>query len=189
MAKAIHRHIILIGMPGCGKSTLGAELGRRLGRPYIDTDQQIEQAAGARLQDLLDSRGPEAFAALEEQVGLRVDPDSPGIIATGGSMVYSDAAMEHLARVGLIVFIDVPLERLMQRVGSGHDRGLLNRTDGGLAEMYAERLPLYQRHADITVRLDGGTPADHVEQLLARLDHAPASPSIARGTSAAGSCR
>lgn len=170
MAKAIPRHIILIGMPGCGKSTLGAELGRRLGRPFLDTDRRIEEAAGTRLQDLLDSRGPEAFAELEERIGLQVDPDRPSIVATGGSMVYSAAAMTHLAGIGRIVFIDVPLQRLMQRVGSGRDRGLLNRTDDGLEGMYHERLPLYQRYADLTVRLDGGTPEDHVEHLLALLD-------------------
>jgi shikimate kinase len=159
-------HIILIGMPGSGKSTLGHRLAERLRRPFIDTDALIEQTSGHTLQAYIDQAGPDAFAELEESVGLRLQPQQPSVIATGGSMVYSLPAMQHLRALGRVVFLDVPLPQLHQRVGSGQGRGLLQRGEGGLDALYAERRPLYLRHAHQVVTLDAGDPDQHVEQVL-----------------------
>ena len=155
-------------MPGCGKSTLGRLLARRLGRMFLDTDRLIEAAAGMSLQDYMDRHGPVAFAALEESTALGLAPERPSVIATGGSMIYSGAAMAHLAALGPIIFLDVPLAELEQRVGSGRGRGLLQRGAGGLAALYEERRPLYLRHAGITVPLRRGSVEEQAA-LLERL--------------------
>lgn len=162
--------IILIGMPGCGKSTLGRRLAKRLQRPFIDTDTVIEQTTGHNLQTHIDHAGVDAFAELEQSVGLALQPAHPSVIATGGSMVYSTPAMQHLRALGRVIFLDVPLEQLRQRVGSGQGRGLLQRGPGGLDALYAERRPMYLQHAHQVVALEAGDPDQHVDRVLESLE-------------------
>jgi len=162
--------IILIGMPGCGKSTLGRRLAERLQRPFIDTDGLIEEATGHSLQTHIDHAGVDAFAELEQSVGLELQPARPSVIATGGSMIYSTPAMLHLRMLGRVIFLDVPLEQLRQRVGSGEGRGLLQRGPGGLDALYAERRPLYLQNAHQVLALEEGDPDQHVEIVLAALE-------------------
>ncbi len=162
-------HPIFIGMPGSGKSTLGRAVAKRLGRAFIDTDERMESTTGLSLQTYMDTHGPAAFARLESATGLGLSPSEPTLVATGGSMIYSDEAMAHLARLGPVVFLDVPLEILQARVGCGSDRGLLQRQSGGLSALWEERRPLYLRHADLIVPLEEGDPnaqAEHIARLL-----------------------
>lgn len=142
--------IVLIGMPGAGKSTIGGLLAARRGRPLVDTDHLIELREGESLQSILDRRGYLALRAIEEQVLLAND-FAGQIVATGGSAVYSAAAMAHLKRFGPCVFLDIPLEEITTRVQNLESRGIAGPQGLGLAQVYAERLPLYRRYADMTI--------------------------------------
>jgi len=153
-------NIILIGMPGCGKSTVGVLLAKRLGYRYMDVDLLIQEEAGARLFEILRDKGGDYFAALENRVGASIDA-SRTVIATGGSMVYGEAAMAHLKRIGKVVYLRVPLAELERRVNNFETRGILMRKGQTLADVFAERTPLYERYADITVDCNGGDLTDN----------------------------
>ncbi|MDF1691818.1 MAG: shikimate kinase [Zhongshania sp.] len=142
--------IILIGMPGAGKSTIGAGLASARGLPLVDSDRLIEQNSGQTLQALLDNRGYIALRELEEQV-LLAHNFAGQVVATGGSAVYSAVAMSHLKACGPCVFLDIPLAEIEARVQNFQDRGIAGPAGQSLAAVYAERLPLYQRYADIVV--------------------------------------
>lgn len=160
-------NLILIGMPGSGKTTLGLRLARELERPFLDTDAVIEQQEGRSLQAILDQDGPEALRRAEESV--LVDLRCQGaVIATGGSAVYSQSGMEALGRQGIRIFLDVPCATLRQRVGHGAGRGLLMRPGQTFDTLLEERLPLYRRYADITVNCgDGPEAASHAALIQA----------------------
>lgn len=153
-------NIILIGMPGCGKSTVGVLLAKRLGYRYMDVDLLIQEEAGARLFEILRDKGGDFFAALEDRVGASIDA-SRTVIATGGSMVYGEAAMAHLKRIGKVVYLRVPLAELERRVNNFETRGILMREGQTLADIFTERTPLYERYADITVDCNGGDLTDN----------------------------
>lgn len=142
--------IVLIGMPGAGKSTIGGLLAARRGMPLVDTDHLIELREGESLQSILDRRGYLALRAIEERVLLGNDFTGQ-VVATGGSAVYSAAAMAHLKRFGLCVFLDIPLDEITMRVQNLESRGIAGPPGLGLAQVYAERLPLYRRYADMII--------------------------------------
>ncbi len=148
-------NIILIGMPGCGKSTVGVLLAKRLGYRYIDVDLLIQEAAGKRLFEILRDDGSDRFAALENRIGASIDTTRT-VIATGGSMVYGKEAMTHLKAIGRVVYLRVPLKELERRVANFDTRGILMREGQTLADIYDERTPLYAQYADITVDCDAG---------------------------------
>jgi shikimate kinase len=144
-------NIALIGMPGAGKSTLGVLLAKRLAHAYLDTDLLIQASEGASLHQILASRGVAAFRKAEAQVVLQLECSNT-VIATGGSVVYDDAAMEHLGRIGRRVFLDVPIEQLAQRIGNLDARGVIRRPDQDLVGLLEERRLLYERWADARVQ-------------------------------------
>lgn len=143
-------NIVLIGMPGAGKSTLGVILAKLSARQFVDTDLLIQTSSKKSLQELVDSEGYLALRQAEEEVllGLTI---SNAVIATGGSAVYSHKAMTHLKQDGLLVFLDVPLEVLTQRVRDYTTRGLAKPTEQSFEAMFAERLTLYRSYADLTI--------------------------------------
>jgi len=143
-------NLALIGMPGAGKSTLGVLLAKRTARSFLDTDLLIQKAEGAPLQEIIEKRGVEFFRSVEERVVLGLDGSS-SVIATGGSVVYSQAAMEHLGRLGRRIYLDVPLAELEQRLGNLDQRGVIRGPGQDLEGLLAERRPLYERWADIRV--------------------------------------
>lgn len=145
------RNLILIGMPGSGKSTVGVLLAKRLGMGFVDTDLLIQQETGRSLQDIVDQDGYQVLRQIEEQVllGLSV---TGHVISTGGSAVYSDAAMKHLKQGGTAVFLDIPLPEVMARIGDYSARGISRRPDQTLAELFDERFILYTRYADVTIQ-------------------------------------
>ena len=157
-------NIILIGMPSSGKSTLGVLLAKALGFSFVDTDLIISRRAGDNLQGILNSEGLDYFLALEEEVGSTLDCEYT-VVATGGSMALSKRAMEHLGELGTVVFIDVPLEEIERRVTNITTRGIAFRPHETLADVYAQRLPLYQKYADLTVGT-GGCIEETVERIL-----------------------
>ncbi len=147
-------NIILIGMPGSGKSTVGVILAKQYCKAFLDTDVLIQTRSGKTLQEIVDREGYLALRELEEKVllDLRI---KEAVIATGGSAVYSDRAMAHLKKDGLAVFLDAGLPTLRSRVAYFGSRGLAKRPDQTFEELFTERRPLYQRYADITVACDG----------------------------------
>ena len=149
------RNLVLIGMPGTGKSTVGVLLAKRLGMRFIDTDLMLIERAGETLPKLLASRGVGGFLALEGKVGESLRCERT-VIATGGSMVYSDEAMQNLKAQGLIVWLDTPLDMLKQRIVANADRGIAAAPGVTLESIEAERRPLYKRYADLRLEADDG---------------------------------
>jgi len=147
-------NVALIGMPGAGKSTLGVLLAKRTARSFWDTDLLIQQAEGASLQQIIERLGVDGFRRAEERVVRQLDC-SNCVIATGGSVVYSEAAMEHLGRLGPRIYLDVPLRELERRLGDLDKRGVIRGPGQGLEDLLAERRRLYERWADIRIDCGG----------------------------------
>lgn len=162
------RTISLIGMPGAGKSTVGVLLAKLSGLAFNDTDLEIQVRAGATLQEILDSRGHVALRALEEEVLLAV-PLENSVIATGGSVVYSDRIMQRLKRAGPVVYLDLPLATLEARVHAAPPRGIASDAGCSYAEVFRERTPLYRRYADVTIAAEGRDAQTVATEILARL--------------------
>jgi len=145
---------VLIGMPGAGKSTVGVLLAKALGMPYVDTDLLIQASEGRLLQDIIDSGGIGEFLKVEENVVLSLNVRRY-VIATGGSVVYSSGAMEHLRRDGFVIYLRLPLEQVEERIRNITTRGIAMRKGQNLREVYEERTPLYRKYADINVDCSG----------------------------------
>lgn len=148
------QNLVLIGMPGSGKSTVGVLLAKRLGMGFVDTDLLIQEQAGRTLQDIVDQDGYQALRQIEEQVLLALDVQHQ-IISTGGSAVYSAAAMAHLKANSRVVFLDIPLLLVIERIGDYSVRGISRRPDQSLGQLFEERYQLYTRYADLTVSGQG----------------------------------
>lgn len=148
--KEIKSNIILIGMPGSGKSTVGVILAKLTSCGFIDTDVLIQTAEGRSLQEIVDTDGYMSLRKIEQELLLRLDC-CHHVIATGGSAVYSHTAMEHVKRAGLVVFLDVDIGTLELRIRDFESRGLAKRPDQTFADLFRERHPLYRKYADITV--------------------------------------
>mgnify|MGYP000566119081 CR=1 FL=1 len=148
------QNVVLIGMPGAGKSTAGVLLAKALSRSFIDTDVYLQAREGRRLQDIIDTDGLDRFRAIEENYILSLDCRGH-VVATGGSVVYSDRAMSHLRRSGPIVYLYLPLEPLYARVTNLDSRGVVMAPGQTFAELFDERQPLYAKHADITIPCEG----------------------------------
>ena len=159
----------LIGMPGAGKSTVGVILAKRTGLRFCDTDLDIQVHEGSTLQDILEQHGYEYLRAVEQEVLLAIDLEH-AIIATGGSVVYSQPAIARLGAAGPVVYLAVDLPVLEQRVNSAPLRGIASSNQQSFADVYAERAPLYQRYADITVDASNGTAEQIATQILQQLN-------------------
>ncbi len=162
------RNIVLIGMAGAGKSTVGVLLAKALSRTFIDTDLLIQAAEGRRLQEILDAQGLEAFRAIEARHALAVDARD-AVIATGGSVVYSEAAMAHLKRGGVAVYLKLNPGVLEARVKEADPRGLAIAPGQTFRELYDERRPLYERYADITIDCTGLSHEEVVRRIAGTL--------------------
>lgn len=162
-------NLILIGMPACGKSTMGVVLAKTLGMSFIDTDLLIQQEEGEKLQKIIDERGMEAFLAIEERVLSQVKADN-AVISTGGSAVYSKTAMEHLKSIGKIVYICLSLEEIQRRLKNIKTRGIAMKPGETLEDLYNKRVPLYEQYADITLQSEGLGIESSIERLMELLD-------------------
>lgn len=165
-----HDNITLIGMPGAGKSTLGVVLAKKLGFRFCDTDLIIQEGTDKLLSELIAERGIEGFIELENELvaGLQCEHH---IIATGGSVVYGEDAMNNLRSLGCIVFIDIGLDELRTRLRKDlMERGVVIRQGSTLEDLYTERHPLYERYADIVVNTDGLSTLESIEALVAALE-------------------
>lgn len=163
------RNLTLIGMPGSGKSTVGVLLAKALGFQFLDVDLLIQQREGALLQDILDRRGIEPFLDAEE-AAVRSLSCTRTVIAPGGSAVCREAAMAHLRALGKVVYLQVPLAELERRVDNITTRGIAMAPGQTLADVFAQREPLYRRYADLTVDIGAGRSLeDTVAAVLAGL--------------------
>jgi shikimate kinase len=160
------RNVILIGMPGVGKSTVGVLAAKRLGFAFIDTDIYIQVREGRSLQELIRTHGADEFCRIEETHILTIAVDSH-VIAPGGSVVYRPNAMAHLKANGVAVHLDISVERLKRRLDDVDARGVVIGPGQTIESLYAERRPLYLQHADATVATDGLTPDQVVARVLA----------------------
>lgn len=173
-------NVVLIGMPGAGKSTVGVLLAKRLGLGFLDTDLLIQVLAGARLQEIVDAGGHRELRRLEEQAILGLDVRG-AVIATGGSAVYSARAMAHLARGGTLVHLRARLGLLESRIDDLDRRGIANPAGQSFAEIFAERAPLYERWAAVTVDVDRLSQEEAARAIVGALAGAPRSPTPAGG--------
>ncbi|QIB67640.1 shikimate kinase [Kineobactrum salinum] len=155
-------------MPGAGKSTVGVLLAKLSGLAFNDTDLAIQTAANATLQEIVDSRGYLALRAIEEEILLAV-PLAGAVVATGGSVVYSEAIMQRLRAAGPVVYLKVGLAALERRVAAAPNRGIACDAGDSFATVYEERTPLYERYADIIVDAQSGDSQQVANRIMARL--------------------
>ena len=161
-------NIILIGMPGSGKSAVGLALAQLASMDFVDTDSLIREATGRSLQDIVDTDGPTAFRRVEEEILLKLDRRNH-VIATGGSAIYSSAAMAHLKKDGAIVFLDTDLATLMSRIHDYTTRGLVKHPNQTLEDLFDERQGLYHKYADVVVNCVGLTQEEMCAAILRSL--------------------
>lgn len=148
------KNVILIGMPGCGKSTVGVVLAKKLGFQFVDSDLVIQAQSGKLLYQLIEELGEAGFLALENKINAQIQTEQT-VIATGGSAVYGKEAMDHFKETGTVVYLKIPFEELNKRLGDLHKRGVVIKKGSSLKELYRERVPLYEKYADITVDCSG----------------------------------
>jgi shikimate kinase len=162
-------NVVLIGMPGVGKSTLGVLLAKARGLDFIDTDVRIQAREGRALQDIIDRDGTQVFRAVEERTVLAL-ACADTVVATGGSVIYSSAAMQHLHALGMVVHLHLPLAPLRRRLRDLGSRGVVRSPGQTLDELFAEREPLYRRYADVTLDCSGLNHEQAVEAIIRAAD-------------------
>ena len=162
------QNIVLIGMPGCGKSTCGVLAAKSLCKSFVDTDLLIQSEEGMSLQKILDQRGYEYFAALEERVLTELNARDC-VIATGGSAVYYDSAMKHLKESGIIVYLNISLPVMLERVRNIRTRGILLKQNETMEDMFHSREALYLQYADIIIDCDKLSAEQTVDEIFRKI--------------------
>ncbi|MBR5731614.1 MAG: shikimate kinase [Firmicutes bacterium] len=161
-------NIVLIGMPGSGKSTVGRILSKRTGMSQVDTDVLIERSENMKLQDIINSRGLERFAEIEEAVLMGLDLENY-IVSTGGSAVYYPRAMEELKKSSTIVYLKTPISKLLSNIRNMDTRGISVKPGQTFEDLYNERCPLYEKYADVIVDTEGLAPPSIAARVQAAL--------------------
>ncbi len=159
------KNIVLIGMPGAGKSTVGVLLAKTLGMTFIDTDLIIQEREKSLLQQIIHEKGLQKFLAIEKEAILSVDVQH-AVIATGGSVVYKEEAMRHLKKQGSLVYLALDFDEIDKRIQNITTRGIAKQENQTLADIYHERIPLYERYADITIDCTAVSTAEKVVQKI-----------------------
>lgn len=162
-------NITLIGMPASGKSTVGVLLAKRLGYSFVDVDILIQEKEKRLLKDIIEQDGLDGFKEIENRVNAELQVER-SIIAPGGSVIYGEGAMEHLKEISTIVYLKLSYEEVEARLGDLKDRGVAVKDGMTLKDLYEERVPLYERYADITVDESGKTPGKTVDELRAMME-------------------
>lgn len=159
------KNVILVGMPSCGKSTVGVVLAKTMNKGFVDTDILIQQAESRTLQEIIDQEGNDYFHNVEETVLLDFDGEDY-VVATGGSAIYFDRAMDKFKEKGVVVYIKVSLDTILERLNNIKSRGVTLEKGQTIADLYEQRIPLYQRHADAVVEADGLSVEEVVEKII-----------------------
>ena len=158
------KNVILIGMPGAGKSTVGVVLAKRLGYSFTDSDLVIQEKTGRLLYQLIEAYGEAGFLEIENKINASLSL-SGHVIATGGSVVYGKEAMEHLSEIGCVVYLKLSYPELAERLGDLHKRGVVLKEGYTLEDLYRERVPLYEKWAGITITCTGRNIRDTVAEI------------------------
>lgn len=161
-------NIVLIGMPGCGKSTVGVVLAKALGMDFVDSDLLIQRSRGMRLHEIIEQVGDDGFRQIENQVNADIQVKNC-VIATGGSVVYGQEAMEHLHSIGTVVYLKLSCPQVQERLGDLHARGVSMKPGQTLQNLYDERVPLYERWAHHTIDCGGLQLRQVVKKILSQL--------------------
>ena len=161
-------NVILIGMPGCGKSTIGVILAKSLGFDFIDSDLIIQHEAGKKLQEIIASDGLDAFIELEDSVNSKINADNT-VIATGGSVVYCEKAMKHFKSIGRVIYLEASMNELKNRISNFKTRGIVIPDGKSFEELYMERVPLYEKYSDFTVSSNTGNAEAVVQNICSLL--------------------
>jgi shikimate kinase len=157
-------NITLIGMPASGKSTIGVLLAKRLGYSFVDVDLVIQEKTGKLLKEIIEESGTDGFIEIEDRINAELEVQH-SIIAPGGSVIYGENAMKHLSEISTIVYLKLSFRSVRQRLGNLKDRGVALKDNMTLKDLYDERIPLYQKYADITIDETGKSPGKVVDEL------------------------
>lgn len=163
------KNITLIGMPAAGKSIVGVLLAKRIGYQFIDGDLLIQQQERCLLKETIARKGLEEFKRIEEQVHMDLDCEG-AVISPGGSIIYGEKAMAHLKEIGTVVYLKIGYEELERRLGNLKDRGVVLKDGMTLRDLYNERIPIYEKYADITIDEAGKDAGNVVDELRALVE-------------------
>lgn len=161
-------NVILIGMPGAGKSTIGVVLAKSIGFKFIDSDLLIQEREGKLLHEIISQVGDEGFRKIENDVNSSIDL-TKAVIATGGSAVYGKEAMEHFKKIGTVVYLKHSYDEIEKRLGDLTKRGVTIKKGQTLADLYNERTPLYEKYADVVINCNNKYIRSIVKEIKSRL--------------------
>ncbi len=167
--KTNKKNIILIGMPGAGKSTIGVVLAKKAGKNFIDSDILIQEKMGMMLEEIIDNKGIDGFIETENIINQEIVVEN-SIIATGGSICYCKEALEHFRNIGTVIYLKLPYLTIKERLGDFSKRGVALREDQSLEELYAERVPLYEENATVTLECENKSLKEVVEEIIGFLE-------------------
>ncbi len=155
----------LIGMPGSGKTCMSRALANKINIKTLDTDRVIEARVGKKLHEIISEQGLDEFRKIEEETLLTIDEEN-ALLATGGSAVYYEKAMQRFKDIGVVVYLYVSFETMLERIGDYSKRGLVMRPDQTIKDLYDERTALYEKYADVTINCDGTNYPAYRKELL-----------------------
>lgn len=164
-----NENIVLIGMPGAGKSTVGVVLAKHMGRRFLDSDLVIQEKTGKLLHEIISEKGLEGFLAVENEINSGLEKNG-SVIATGGSVIYGQQAMDHLRQTGTVVYLKLSFEEIRSRLGDLKKRGVALKEGQTLRDLYEERIPLYEKYADFILECDRKSIRTIVEELAEALE-------------------
>ena len=161
-------NIVLIGMPASGKSTVGVILAKILGYSFVDADIVIQKKEGRKLAEIIETEGIDGFIDIENKVNSEIEVEKT-VVSTGGSAVYGKEAMDHYKNIGKVVYLKVSMDVLTKRLKNAKQRGVVMREGQSLVSLYNERVPLYEKYADVVIDEGDKTMEEVVADLLAAL--------------------
>ena len=159
------KNIILIGMPAVGKSTVGVILAKLLGYSFVDTDLVIQKKEGKLLKHIISEKGIEGFIETENRVLSELNAVN-SVISTGGSVVYGKEAMKNLSENGIVVYLKLDYNKLKYRLHNIKNRGVVIKEGQSLSTLYKERVPLYEKYADIIIDENGCNIEKTVDKIM-----------------------
>lgn len=163
--KRMNRNLVFIGMPAVGKSTVGIVVAKRLGMGFVDTDLLIQDQEKKLLREIIAEAGLDGFLKIENQVNAGVNVRN-SVISPGGSVIYCADAMEHYKKIGTVVYLKASYQTIKRRIRNPKKRGVVLREGQSLRDLYEERVPYFEKYADITVRVDGNRIEDTIKNVL-----------------------